>query len=411
MFLERGDTVCIGGLPPVVIAAMSGHADLVAFLIQARGLDPTLLESEREAVLVACHTGNERRMQRIVKDLYTHATQRTAMLDALSSGDVDGARASMKRVYYKRMGEKKKRKNDRVSEHGKVRVRSSAKLGLQLAAATKNKQFEKARKLLNSKADPDWIDESGSTALMHATWSGWLNIVDLLLERGADVTISNRRGNTPLHFAAEKTHVEVVYSMLACPGGMACLSFENAILKRPADLCSSPFLREVLSQASVIAQQEAQRHLPNKDFRHVRLRATQKDGYLGKGHDWVTRTCRDGDLKSLQHCVKTDMGSVHLPDPFGLSPLMHAVYSGSLDIVKYLVEDHKVDVTYKTHYGNNCLHYLYERIKEHKNKLDEQAKWFTILRYICAHGGEQLKTMPNLHGQVRITFVQRSSKS
>ena len=31
-------------------------------------------------------------------DLYTHATQRTAMLDALSSGDVDVARASMKRV-------------------------------------------------------------------------------------------------------------------------------------------------------------------------------------------------------------------------------------------------------------------------------------------------------------------------
>ena len=87
------------------------------------------------------------------------------------------------------MGAKKKLKNDRVSEHGKIRVRSSAKLGLQLAAAAKNKQFEKvlhfdvtitlipvidsfackqARKLLNSKADPDWIDESGSTALMHA---------------------------------------------------------------------------------------------------------------------------------------------------------------------------------------------------------------------------------------------------
>ena len=30
--------------------------------------------------------------------------------------------------------------------------------------------------------------------------------------------------------------MQVVYSILACPGGMACLSFENAILKRPADL-------------------------------------------------------------------------------------------------------------------------------------------------------------------------------
>ena len=41
------------------------------------------------------------------------------------------------------MGDKKKRKNDRVSEHGKIKVRSNAKLGLQLAVAAKNKQFQK----------------------------------------------------------------------------------------------------------------------------------------------------------------------------------------------------------------------------------------------------------------------------
>lgn len=32
-------------------------------------------------------------------DLYTHATQRTEMLDALSSGNVDAARANMKKVF------------------------------------------------------------------------------------------------------------------------------------------------------------------------------------------------------------------------------------------------------------------------------------------------------------------------
>lgn len=37
---------------------------------QARGLDQTLLESEREAVLVACHSGNKHRMQMIVKGIY-----------------------------------------------------------------------------------------------------------------------------------------------------------------------------------------------------------------------------------------------------------------------------------------------------------------------------------------------------
>ena len=61
----------------------------------------------------------------------------------------------------------------------------------------------------------------------------------------------------------------------------------------------------------------------------------------------------------------------------------------------------QVDVTYKTKFGNNCLHYLHERIKKDRNRLDEQAKWFEILRYICAHGGEGLKQMANRHGQVR----------
>lgn len=35
---------------------------------------------------------------------------------------------------------------------------------------------------------------------------------------------------------ATTLRMQVVYSILGCPGGMDCLGFENAILKRPADL-------------------------------------------------------------------------------------------------------------------------------------------------------------------------------
>ena len=191
--------------------------------------------------------------------------------------------------------------------------------------------------------------------------------ISQLIGRASVVTrfrmqICNRRRNTPLHFAAEKTHLEVViswticntmgnpppracmqvvFSILAYPGGMASISFENAIGKRPADLYVIVFslpinidddavqVLQCFSQGGFISGERdrgargtasyAQQRLSEPKGRctnelapiftctawtkivHTKvdivyepsqMRATQKDGYIGKGHDWVTRSCR-----------------------------------------------------------------------------------------------------------------------
>lgn len=50
--------------------------------------------------------------------------------------------------------------------------------------------------LLKLGADPNAADKEGWTPLHVAAWKGYLCHVDMLLERGADVTLENKQGLT-----------------------------------------------------------------------------------------------------------------------------------------------------------------------------------------------------------------------
>lgn len=49
--------------------------------------------------------------------------------------------------------------------------------------------------------DMNYRDEYGKSPLHHATSGKQHHIVELLLARGADVTLQDQRGDTPLHSA------------------------------------------------------------------------------------------------------------------------------------------------------------------------------------------------------------------
>lgn len=69
-------------------------------------------------------------------------------------------------------------------------------------------------------ADKDATNRFGRTPLIEAARNGHLNIIELLLEAGADVTVRNKFGQSAADFALEKGHL-MTYARLDPVGAMA----------------------------------------------------------------------------------------------------------------------------------------------------------------------------------------------
>ena len=68
--------------------------------------------------------------------------------------------------------------------------------------------------LLEGGADPNIQEEYGWTALMYASHNGYFEVVQMLLEGGADPNIQKKNGWTALMYSSENSHPEVVKILL-----------------------------------------------------------------------------------------------------------------------------------------------------------------------------------------------------
>ncbi|UCE64809.1 MAG: ankyrin repeat domain-containing protein [Nitrospirota bacterium] len=79
-----------------------------------------------------------------------------------------------------------------------------------LSSAAAQGDLELVQQLLEEGADVNGTDAWGHTPLMSASWAGHKEIVQVLLKRGADVNATTRLDWTALRFAEKLSHPEIV---------------------------------------------------------------------------------------------------------------------------------------------------------------------------------------------------------
>lgn len=83
-----------------------------------------------------------------------------------------------------------------------------------LFLASKNGNLEIVDYLLEKGADIEARDKEDRTCLMNASKEGRLNIVEFLLEKGANIEEKDKRGNTPLIHASRESHLNIIKLLL-----------------------------------------------------------------------------------------------------------------------------------------------------------------------------------------------------
>ena len=204
------------GVPPLWIALHNGSAEVALHLIDA-GADVNARLPTGETMLMAAARGGLRgAVSRLIaggadQRLAEHEAGQTALMWASAGGHTDVVRL--------------------LAESGAdIQVSSTGKFTALMFAARAG-DVESARVLLDAGADLEARSIDGSTALLIAsrstnalaglewrvvTFSGGHEQTALfLLERGADVTVSDRVGRTPVHAAVDTNRPALARALIA----------------------------------------------------------------------------------------------------------------------------------------------------------------------------------------------------
>src|SRR5262249_38247355 len=167
------------------------------------------------------------------------------------------------------------------------------------------------------RSDPPWM--RGETALHVAGWRGRLEMVKLLIERGAPLDAAGRSGATPLdvtlralveqsEWTPNEYSIEIAHALLH-----AGARIESAKLTLAAALCLGQ-----MDDAARLAREA------NAQERHVALEAAAMNGKT--------------EALAILIDLGVDVNAYNTRVQYHATPLHNAVCSGSLEAVKMLVQ-------------------------------------------------------------------------
>lgn len=227
--------------------------------------------------------------------------------------------------------------------------RESAQGGGALAYATVGGDSRVVAALLDAGADIDKLDSKrGITALTQACIRGHMDCIDLLLKRGADPWFCGDEGPAPLEYAAGAGSLEVVDRLISARDS----SWPNDWCERAA--------WHAASGGQLALLQRFIEHGADPTYREPRSGMNGLHRAAWFGHPAVIEFLLEAGLPidGLSHskwtplllAAKYQQGEAALlllergadpgiaePEPFGVTPLMHAAIHGDIGLVRELL--------------------------------------------------------------------------
>ncbi len=207
-----------------------------------------------------------------------------------------------------------------------------------LIEAVEQQDYQKVLNMLSIEADPEVTTSEGVTPLMRAALSGNTELVSLLLMHEASCATSNKKGATPLHYAAQGESFRCV--LMLCD--LDTINKQNNDGHTPLMLAAT---YKHIDNVELLLRSGANPHIQDKYKRTALMLAVQA---LQEEKDDNDR-CKA--IIELLHEHNTD---VDTQDSEGNTALMHAVMLDRLSLVNLLL-DYGADVSLVNAKGETAL--------------------------------------------------------
>ena len=223
--------------------------------------------------------------------------------------------------------------------------------------------LEIVKLLLDRGADTAVFDEDGDTPLMNAIYDGHIEVARILLDRGADHAIANKHGYAPLSSAAYWGHLEIVKLLLDRGADTAVVDEDgNTPLMYAIDDGHIEVARILLDRGAdhAIAKNHGYAPLSIAAYKgHLEIvkllldRGADTAVVDGDGNTPLMCAIHDGHIEVAR--ILLDRGADHaIAKNHGYAPLSSAAYWGHLEIVKLLL-DRGADMAVVDEDGNTPL--------------------------------------------------------